>query len=199
MSQFYTFLQFGFEHILDFQGFDHILFVVVLCAIYLPAEWRRILILVTAFTIGHSLTIALAAFNIFRLPSNLVEFLIPLTILATAFSNFLVRQPTNIYSEDKSRIQVARYFLAGGFGLIHGLGFSGHFIELTRGSEHFTSNLLAFTLGIELGQICIVLAVMLLAFVFIKLLHTPRREWNLAISGMVAGMAFMLLLENNIL
>ncbi len=199
MSQFSIFLQLGFEHILDFQGFDHILFVVVLCAIYLPSEWRRILILVTAFTIGHSVTLALAAFDIFRLPSDLVEFLIPLTILCTAFSNFLVKQPTSIYVEEKSRIQVVRYFLAGGFGLIHGLGFSGHFVSLISGTEGFAGNLLAFTLGIELGQVCIVLAVLMLAFIFIKALHTPRREWNLVVSGIVAGMAFMLLLENNIL
>jgi hypothetical protein len=198
MSQFSIYFQLGFEHILDFQGFDHILFVVVLCAIYLPAEWRRILILVTAFTIGHSLTLALSAFNIFRLPSDVVEFLIPLTILFTAFSNFMVKHPTSIYVEDKNDIQVLRYFLAGGFGLIHGLGFSGHFISLISGSEGFAANLLAFTLGIELGQVCIVLAVMLLAFVFIKLLHTPRREWNLVISGIAAGIAFMLLLQNNI-
>src|SRR5882672_3935873 len=122
MGEFPLYFGLGREHILDdVNVYDHILFVLALCAVYLVRDWKKILILVTAFTIGHSITLALATLNVITVKTAVIEFLIPLTIFITAVSN-LFRQETTI---DKKNIQV-NYFLALFFGLIHGMGFSNY-------------------------------------------------------------------------
>ena len=122
---FSIYFQLGFEHISDIKAYDHILFIIALCAIYRPQDWKNILILVTAFTIGHSITLALAAFDIIRFPANIIEFLIPVTILITALSNFYqtqssIEEKTNLFHQNKKR----NYWLALFFGWIHGMGLS---------------------------------------------------------------------------
>ena len=120
---FSTYLEMGFEHISDINAYDHILFLVALCAIYRLAEWKKILILVTAFTIGHSITLALAAFEIISFPSNIIEFLIPVTIVITSLYNVFSRPPTKKGTTFNRSISIS-YFFALFFGLIHGMGFS---------------------------------------------------------------------------
>ena len=140
MSQFGLYFQLGKEHILDYaNGYDHILFVLALCAVYLLRDWKKILILITAFTIGHSLTLALSVFEVVKINAKLIEFLIPVTIFITALSNIIKRGPT--YSETLVQLN---YAYALFFGLIHGLGFSGY-LKALLGKEKIVSQLLIIT------------------------------------------------------
>lgn len=151
MSQFALYFQLGIEHILDILGYDHIMFVVALTAIYLLREWRRLLILVTAFTIGHSITLALATLRVVNFNSELIEFLIPVTIFITAISNLFKKDSY------RSSAQInTNYVYALFFGLIHGLGFSNYLRSLLGSDKTIVPQLLAFNLGLEVGQIIIV-------------------------------------------
>ncbi len=193
-SAFETYLALGFEHISDLKGYDHILFIIVLCAIYRLREWKRVAILVTAFTIGHSLTLALAALNIISFPTAWIEFLIPITIVATAVYNVTMDGSVEDHTGKSIRLN---YFFAMIFGLIHGMGFSNFFrATLLPGEEQgLVLQLLAFNIGVELGQLVIVAVVLTIAFVGIGLLKIKQREWNLFISGAAAGIALIMALE----
>ncbi len=190
MSPFQAYFQLGFQHISDLTAYDHILFIVALCAMYVLSQWKHILVLVTAFTIGHSLTLALATLNIFTIPSEIVEFLIPLTILLTAIFNIL----RNEGELTRSTMRL-NYGLALFFGLIHGMGFSNYLRQLLGQEDSIWQPLLAFNLGLELGQILIVAVIMGLSYVFINRLKVPHREWNLFVSGAAAGIALILMSE----
>ncbi len=188
MSQFQTYLQLGFEHILDLGGYDHILFIIALCAVYSISQWRNILILVTAFTIGHSITLALAALDVVTFRSEVIEFLIPVTILLTALYNVSKKE-----TSDKKIMW--NYALALGFGLIHGLGFSNFFRSLLGREESIIQPLLAFNIGVELGQLIIVAAVLAVGYLVMNVLNAKQRSWNLFVSGVAAGIAFILITE----
>jgi hypothetical protein len=191
MSQFRLYFGLGMDHILDYaNGYDHIIFVVALCAIYLTREWKQILILVTAFTIGHSITLALSTLRIISVDTELIEFLIPLTIFITAFSNLFKKES----SLSNSRIQI-NYLFAGFFGLIHGLGFSSYLRSILGKEENILTPLLAFNLGLELGQIIIVALFMTVAFILVDLFGLNRRDWKMVISSAIAGMALVLMNE----
>ena len=197
-NQFGTYLQLGFEHISDLGGYDHILFIVALCAVYRLKEWRRVAILATAFTVGHSITLILAALDVFSFPSRWVEFLIPVTIVLTALYNVLL---TGRWAEDDvlalRRSVRLNYVFALVFGLVHGMGFSSFFrASLFPGEESsLVRQLLAFNLGVELGQLMIVGIVLLLSYVVIEVGRARQREWNLFVSGAAAGVAFILAAE----
>lgn len=190
MSSFSTYLKLGFEHISDLSAYDHILFVVVLCAIYKWTQWRTVLVLVTAFTIGHSITLALAALHIIPVNTGLIEFLIPVTIFFTAIYN-VTRFAANF---DKKSLYL-KYFFAIVFGLIHGMGFSNYFSMLISKKQRVVELLFPFNIGIELGQILIVGFCMAAAFLAMGVFKVRQREWNLFISGAVAGMALLLMME----
>lgn len=188
MSSFELYFKLGLEHILDIQGFDHILFVLALCAVYVARDWKKILILVTAFTIGHSLTLALATFNVIQVRSDLIEFLIPVTIANTALVD-LFKPKT---STGKG-IQL-NYIFAVFFGLIHGLGFSNYLKDLLGKEASIWQPLLAFNLGLEAGQIVIVTAFLILTSL-LGLAGVNRKDWTLIVSAFVLGVACMLMLE----
>lgn len=185
---FEIYLHLGFEHINDIKAYDHILFIVALCAVFSLSEWRKILILVTAFTIGHSVTLALSALNIVSISSDLVETLIPITIIFTALFNVIRTKEQN-----KQKL-LFNYFLALFFGLIHGLGFSNYFRALLGEAESIVQPLLAFNIGVELGQLIIVLVILVVNYVVLNVFKAQQREWNLFISGAAAGIATMLLI-----
>lgn len=195
---FSTYLQLGFEHIADLTGYDHILFIVALCAIYRLKEWRKVAILVTAFTIGHSLTLALAALNIIPLRPALIEFLIPVTIFLTAVYNVIVhRQATAVAEGTFDRRVTLNYIFALFFGLIHGMGFSNFFRSLLLPGEEneLVRQLLAFNIGVELGQLAIVGFILATSFIAFNLFKVKQREWNLFISGAAAGLSLVMALE----
>ncbi|MEO0732091.1 MAG: HupE/UreJ family protein [Bacteroidota bacterium] len=193
MGSFGFYVKLGFQHISDFAGYDHMLFLVALCAIYRIQQWRSILVLVTAFTIGHSVTLLLSALDIFTIPSHIIEFLIPVTILLTALNNVIGINP----AEQKAKMK-KNYAMALFFGLIHGMGFSNYFKALLMDASSVALPLLGFNIGLELGQILVVLFIVGIAYVFMELLKVKHRDWNVFISGAAAGVALIFIFENKI-
>lgn len=189
MDQFIVYFETGFRHIADLKGIDHILFVMALCIRYQFIDWKKLLILITSFTIGHSITLALSVFNVVNYSVVWIEFLIPVTIVITAISNLFVTKFTF-----KSKFPVI-YFFALFFGLIHGLGFSNYLKSMLGKNESIIGQLLAFNLGLEAGQIIIVLAILLISFIFVQLLKWNRREFLLFITGGVFAVALLMALE----
>lgn len=188
MQDFPLYFELGWQHILDWQGYDHILFVTVLCGTYLLADWKKVLILVTAFTLGHSVTLALSVFNKILIPTNLIEFLIPVTIVITALYNIFNKR---IVKSSFSPI----YIFALIFGLIHGLGFSNYLKSLIGQTNNVVAELLAFNVGLEFGQIVIVIGILMLSYLFVTVLKTQKREWNLFISAAIFGIALIMAIE----
>ncbi len=189
MSEFALYFGLGKDHILDYaNGYDHILFVVALCAIYLVRDWKKILILVTAFTIGHSITLALATLQLISVSAEFIEFLIPLTIFITSCSNLFKKEE----SIGHSKMQI-NYAFALFFGLIHGLGFSNFLRSLLGKESQIVSPLLAFNLGLELGQIIVVTLFLAISYILVDLLRISRRDLKLVLSSAIAGIALVLL------
>ncbi len=189
MSEFQLYFVLGKDHILDYvNGYDHILFVVALCAIYLTRDWKKILILVTAFTMGHSVTLALATLDIISVNSSLIEFLIPVTIFITAFGNLFRKEES--YSTKPVQ---TNYLLALSFGLIHGMGFSNYLKAILGKNQSIATQLLAFNLGLELGQIIIVGIFMITSFILVDIVNVSRRDWKMVISSGIAGIALILM------
>lgn len=189
MNEFALYFGLGKDHILDYvNGYDHILFVLALCAVYIIGDWRKILILVTAFTIGHSITLALATLNLINVPTNSIEFLIPLTIFITAVANLFKKEGT----DSKAKIQI-NYVFALFFGLIHGLGFSNYLRALLGKQENIVSPLFAFNLGLEFGQIIVVAIFLAISFILIELVKVPRRDFRFVLSSAIAGIALVLM------
>ncbi len=196
MDDFSAFLQLGLSHILDVQGYDHILFIVALVAAYTLSDARRLLWLVTAFTLGHSVTLALATLGLVTVDGHLVEVLIPLTIVATAlYTIWQERQPSGPYEAESKRSAYARYGLAAVFGLIHGLGFSSFLRAALGGEESLIVPLLAFNVGLELGQIVILLGILIVGLAAIKLAGVTARAWTLVLSGAALGGALTLVVD----
>ncbi|MEQ8715801.1 MAG: HupE/UreJ family protein [Cyclobacteriaceae bacterium] len=190
MSEFELFFGLGLDHILDIDGYDHILFVVALCAIYEAREWKKILVLVTAFTIGHSITLAMATLKLVSLDAELIEFLIPVTIFITALINIIHRD------HELSPKQVRQnYGLALGFGLIHGMGFSNYLRSLLGKDESIVNQLFAFNVGLEVGQIIIVAAFLLLGVTLRTFFFLDRRDWVTIVSSAVMGVSITLMIE----
>jgi hypothetical protein len=199
MNDFFIYLGLGFDHITDPRGYDHVLFVIALCAIYTLRQWRQVLVLVTAFTIGHSITLALATLNILEYRTDVVELLIPITILITAVINFFHDETPSRFAIGKPKQRSwSRYGLAAVFGLIHGLGFSNYLRSLLGRESDIVQPLLAFNIGLELGQLVIVAIVLAVAGVAIDRLGVSKRTWTLIVSGIVAGMAISLILTNKL-
>ncbi len=170
MSDFRLYFGLGIDHILTWAAMDHILFVAALCLRYLWKDWKKVAVLVTAFTIGHSITLALSALNYVQVPAKWVEFLIPLTIAVTAINNLLQKKT------DREKKLPLIYFFALFFGLIHGLAYASSFLDL-EGREGLVPHLFAFNLGIELAQLLVVALVLLTSFVLIQLLKISRLGW----------------------
>jgi hypothetical protein len=178
------------KHILDVHGSDHILFVIALTAIYTMTDWKKVLILVTAFTIGHSITLALASYRVINVNSDLIEFLIPITIFLTALANIFRKKGAS-----RSMKAQLNYYLALFFGLIHGLGFSNYLRSLLGRDEGIIGQLFGFNLGLEVGQIIIVVMFMFVSFIFVDLFGVSRRDWRLVVSAAVAGIAWTMMFE----
>ncbi len=190
MTSFEAYLRLGFAHITDLAGYDHILFIIALCAGYGPGDWRRVLLLVTAFTVGHSITLALATLRLFAYRTEVIEWLIPVTILVTALGNLVAGGKSGAVPD---RYPYARYGLALLFGLIHGLGFSNFLRSMLGREAGIVPPLLAFNVGLEIGQLLIVGLILVVAGAATRLLGVTRRDWNLVVSGAVAGVALTLI------
>lgn len=193
-SQFSTYFTLGLDHITDPKGYDHIIFIIALCAIYRLSEWRKVAVLVTAFTMGHSITLALAALQIVTPQYNIVEKLIPMTILATAVYNVWKNKTSDRTETTFSKSLNINYLFALFFGLIHGLGFSNYFRELLGTESDILAPLFAFNIGIEAGQLSIVAVILCVSFLAFNILKISQQSWTQFISGAVFGIAITLLL-----
>nr|WP_240337206.1 HupE/UreJ family protein [Rufibacter sp. SYSU D00308] len=187
-------MQLGFHHIFNLQAYDHMVFVLAMCAVFSGSEWRRILALVTSFTLGHSVTLALSTLEMIRFNTALIEFLIPVTIVCTCLYNF-----TQLGNGKKkgSALWSWNNLFAAAFGLIHGMGFSNYLKSLLGPGQNIVLELLAFNIGIELGQLLIVALVLLLNLLLTGFLSVKKRDWALGISSAAGAIALMLLLEQD--
>ncbi|WP_121667332.1 HupE/UreJ family protein [Mesonia aquimarina] len=192
MDQFWIYFKLGLTHVLDWNAYDHVLFLTVLVAAFTFYEWKRVLWLVTLFTIGHTLSLILAAYGIVQVNSAYVEFLIPITILITALYNIFTVGKSSKRNGGMSLLFFTTLF----FGVIHGLGFSGYFKLITKGTSSKLLPLLEFALGIETAQIIVVFVVLLLAFIFQSIFRFSKRDWVLVISSIIIGLIIPMLREN---
>ncbi|MDE0599831.1 HupE/UreJ family protein [Dokdonia genika] len=182
MDSFLFYFKEGLFHVLDWKAYDHILFLIVLTVPYLISNWKKLFTLVTIFTIGHTLTLAMSAYGIIRVNSSLVEVLIPVTILITALYNIFTAGKKN-----RNLKLGIHLFAALFFGLIHGLGFSTYFKMMTASSDSKLLPLLEYTLGIESAQIIIVLVVLIVSFIGQSIFRFSLRDWVMVISSIVIG------------
>lgn len=188
MGDFGFYFTLGWEHIISKDALDHQLFIAALAAIYLLKDWKQVLVLVTAFTIGHSLTLILSVLDIVRFSANWVEFLIPVTIVITAISNLFQEKFT-------SRSIRINYFLALFFGLVHGMGFANAIRFFMAKDQSLGWSLFGFNVGLEAGQIFVVIILLLLAYLFVNVWKVNRREWVIFLSAAVFSLALKMTLE----
>ena len=194
MQEFWIFFKIGLNHVLDIQGYDHVLFLIALTVPYAFKDWTRVVLLVSVFTLGHTLALILSVFNIVVVKANLVEFIIPITILITAFYNLFTAGKT-AKNTSISFIGFVTLF----FGIIHGLGFSNYFKTMLSGEAiDKLPNLLQFALGIQVAQIIVVIAVLLLSFAFQTLFRFNKRDFTLTMSAFVIGVVVPLIIESPI-
>lgn len=189
MSDFWLYFNLGLHHVLDWKAYDHILFLIVLCAAYTFSSWKRLLLLVTLFTIGHTLSLILANYNIVSVSSSVIEFLIPVTILVTAIYNIFTAK-----KKKKSEKMGVYYIITVFFGLIHGMGFASFYTVLD--SDGAFLPLVQFALGIEMAQIIVVIIFLILVFIFQTIFRFNKRDWVLVVSSLVLGMTIPMLIEN---
>ncbi|MCB0457682.1 MAG: HupE/UreJ family protein [Flavobacteriaceae bacterium] len=189
MSQFWLYFQLGLEHVLDWQAYDHVLFIIALCTAYTLSSWRRLLVLVSLFTLGHTVSLFLTHYEVVTVSPAWVEFLIPITIIATAFYNLF-----NVNSPVKERKMMVLFGVTLFFGLIHGFGFGRYFNQINDDKEVLP--LIEFALGIELSQVIIVLAVMVLGYFLQTYFRVKQRDWSMVTSSIIIGMAIPMLMDN---
>lgn len=188
MQDFLFYLQLGWEHIISKDALDHQLFILALIAIFSFRDWKKVLILVTAFTIGHSLTLVLSALDVFRFPSDWVEFLIPCTIVFTALDNI-------IFSKNEKKLIQLNYYLALLFGLIHGMGFANSVRMMLANEQDITLPLFGFNVGLELGQIIVVAIALFIHYIFSEVLKLSNKIWIYIISVPIFIFALKMALE----
>jgi len=187
---FSVYFKIGIHHILDIYSYDHLLFLICLTAVYLLHQWKQILILITAFTLGHTTSLILATFHLIKLPSSLIEVLIPVTIIFTGLWNII-----SIKNNPEFKTYIIKYLSALFFGLIHGLGFSNYLQSLLYNEKNIITALFAFNVGIEIGQIFVVIVIMFLNIFIINILKLNRRDWINIFSGAGIGIAITLIIN----
>ncbi len=187
------YLKLGFFHIINVEAYDHILFVTMLTAVYKLKQWKNILALVTAFTLGHSLSLALSTLHIVVVPSAIIEWLIVVTIFLTGVENLFIKQEKD-YRAFTTKYWI-KYSIAMFFGLIHGLGFSSYLQSMLGEEQSIAMPLLSFNLGVEFGQWIVVAVILFLTWLVVNKFHASRREWNLVLSGIGIGISLLLVFE----
>ncbi len=186
-----NYFQEGWFHIMSADALDHQLFIISMAALFLWKDWRRVLVLVTAFTIGHSLTLALSAYDIIRFSTTWVEFLIPITIILTAAYDLKYLNLSKI----ENRNIGFNYIIALSFGLIHGMGFANSIRMMLASDQRIGLPLLSFNLGLEAGQIVLILLILLAAQLIVVTLKIPRKFWILLLSVIPLVLALKMAIE----
>ncbi len=188
MQDLMFYLNLGWEHIISLDALDHQLFVLVLVVVFSLRDWKKILWLITAFTIGHSITLALSVLDIIRVPGNWVEFLIPLTIFITAADNIIMKNK-------QKNLMKMNHYLAMFFGLVHGMGFANTARMTMAQEQDLLLPLLGFNIGLELGQILVVALILALQWAVLGIFKANRKDWVLFISAGVFALALQMTLE----
>lgn len=194
MSDFWIYLEIGLRHILDIKAYLHLLFLIVLTVPYTFKDWKKVLILVTIFTVAQTLSLFLSLFEVIIIKASLIEFLLPVTILITALYDLI----SSGKSSKGGNIEIIG-FITLSFGLIHGLGFSNHFNTLLSGSS--SAKLLPtleFALGIELAQIAVALVILMGAYIIQNFFRLSKRDWTLVLSAFVIGVVLPLIVKSEI-
>lgn len=194
LENFWFNVQYGMNHVLDPNGYDHVLFLMVLAVPYVFKDWKRVILLVTMFTLGHTLSLVLAAYDVISVNAALVEFLIPVTILVAAIYNVFTAG-----KKDRGKSIGLLFFAALFFGIIHGLGFAREFKMFAGQSENKLELLIEFALGIELAQVIVVFVVLFLGFLFQTLFRFSRRDWVMVLSSVVIGLVIPMIVGSDLL
>lgn len=189
MEQLQLFFELGLTHVLDINGYDHVLFLAALAAPYLFSNWKKVLFLVTVFTVGHTISLVLSSYGVVKVNSGLVEFIIPVTIAITAGYNILSAGKTI----QNTKVGVV-FFITLFFGIIHGLGFSNYFKMVIGAERNKLMPLLEFALGVETAQVIIVTVVLALASIVQNVLNISKRDWVMVLSSIIIGLVIPMLL-----
>lgn len=194
MQEFWVYFNIGLKHVLDINGYDHVLFLIALCVPYAFKDWKRVLLLVTLFTVGHTISLILSVYGVIQVKANLIEFLIPITILITALFHLFTAGKSN-KKESISFVASVTLF----FGIIHGLGFSNYFKSILPGSSSDKLlPLLEFALGIEAAQIIVVIIVLIISYLVQTVFRFSKRDWTLVASAFVCGVVVPMIIESEI-
>ena len=194
MSEFWLYFKLGLHHVLDINGYDHVLFLIALMVPYAFKDWKRVLLLVTLFTVGHTLSLILSVFGVVYINPTLVEFLIPITILVTAVFHLFIAGKSS-KNESISFVAIVTLF----FGIIHGLGFSSYFKSILPGdAADKLLPLLEFALGIEAAQLIVVFIVLILSYIVQTFFRFSKRDWALVMSAFIIGVVLPMIIESEI-
>ncbi len=188
MQDFIFFLKLGWEHIISLDALDHQLFILALIAVYSHKDIKKVLILVTAFTIGHSVTLALSVLDVFRVSGKWIEFLIPLTIVVTSLDNILMKN-------NQKGLMKMNYYLAMIFGLVHGMGFANTARMIMANEQTLFVPLLGFNIGLELGQMAVVVLFLMILYLLLNIVKVNRNDWILFVSSGVFALSLKMTLE----
>jgi len=194
LENFWFNLHYGINHVLDINAYDHVLFLIALSVPYIFKDWKRVLILVSVFTLGHTLSLVLAAYNVVSVNGEFIEFLIPITILIVAVYNIF----TAGKSAKEGKISVL-FLSTLFFGLVHGLGFAREFKMFVGPSDNKIITLIEFALGIEIAQVIIVFIVLFLGFLLQTVFRFSKRDWMMIISSIVVGLVIPMILKSGLL
>lgn len=194
LEEFWFNVEYGINHVLNINAYDHVLFLIVLTIPYVFKDWKRVFLLVSMFTLGHTLSLVLAAYDVVHVNAQIVEFLIPITILVVALFNVF----TAGKGAQKERIGIL-FFSTLFFGLVHGLGFAREFQMLLGDSDNKLVLLLEFALGIEISQIIIVFLVLFLGYIVQTIFRFSKRDWIMVISAIVVGLVIPMILNSDFL
>ncbi|MFD2542640.1 HupE/UreJ family protein [Lacinutrix gracilariae] len=193
LQEFWFNVQYGINHVLDINAYDHVLFLIVLAVPYIFKDWKRVFILVSLFTLGHTLSLVLAAYHVVSVNGKLVEFLIPVTILVMAIFNVFTAGKTA--KSDKLGVL---FFSTLFFGLVHGLGFAREFNIMVGKTDNKLLTLLEFALGIEIAQIIIVFVVLFLGFLMQTIFRFSKRDWVMVVSAVVIGLVIPMIMNSDL-
>ena len=190
MQDFWFYLELGFHHVMDPGAYDHVLFLVALAVPFSFKSWKRVVVLATLFTVAHCLSLAFSAYGLVNMNIGLIEFLIPITILATALFNVFYSKGPGPTGRMNVHVLATTFF-----GLIHGFGFSNYFNLLMAEEPDKLVPLIGFATGIEISQILVIFGVLLVAFAIQRLLGVKSRLFSSLISIIVALITIPLLIK----
>lgn len=194
MSEFWMYFTIGLKHVLDINAYDHVLFLIALMVPYAFKDWKNVFVLVSLFTIGHTLALLLSVYGVVQIKASLVEFLIPITILITAVFHLFTAGKSS-KNESITFVAIVTLF----FGIIHGLGFSNYFKTILSGkASDKLLPLLEFALGIEAAQIIVVLVVLIISYVVQTFFRFSKRDWALVMSAFIIGVVLPMIIQSEI-